>query len=377
VHAESASIPPHSLPSVARRKRMRMRTLSILLSMGIHVGLIAALGAVVWTTIAPLPGAGGSGLTGTKINLETAMASAAKSGSAPASSPRASDPGRSLVGSLEPVLAGGSDTPEPLQGLTSTSREAAPGGSGPETGPTLGASSLLGSLDAPSPGASAPASSGAASVTFGGLGAASVGSVVYVVDCSGPMVTSLPTVMSELKRSVDKLAPSQRFGVVVFRRLADDGPGAEAFAPLLVRATTNAKLLLHEWVDKIEPSGRSSPLAGLELALTLKPDAVFLLSRSIERSGGNVWESGLDATMAKLEQLNPVRTALLGTRRGVLIQTIQFLDEDPTGIMQAIGQKHGGGNGYRVVKRAQDLQAEPRASRTGSSTTIGAAAIDR
>ena len=175
------------------------------------------------------------------------------------------------------------------------------------------------------------------------------------------MVTSLPMIIAELERSVERLSFSQRFGVILFRRAADGsgGPGAESFAPVLVRATPSAKELLHNWLDAAEPSGRSSPLAGVELALSLKPDAVFLLSRSIHRSGGGVWELGLEPTMAKLEQLNPVRRALLGSGRPVLIQTIQFLDEDPTGIMQAIGTKHGGGAGYRVVKRQQDLLSPP------------------
>ena len=55
-------------------------------------------------------------------------------------------------------------------------------------------------------------------------------------------------------------------------------------------------------------------------------------------------------------------------RRPVLIQTIQFLDEDPTGIMQAVGMQHGGGTGYRVVMRQQDLRAgdAARAARPGA-----------
>jgi hypothetical protein len=373
VGADRAAIPT---PSIARRKRMRTRTLSVGLSVVIHVGLIAALAAVVWTTVAPpIPGAGGNGVTGAKINLEnSAVATTGPATPSAATTPRGSEGSRPLVGSLEPILSPGAL--EPLQGLTTASDRPASGASDGAAGSPLGASELLGPLEAPAAGppASPAIGGGAASVTFGGLGAASVGSVVYVVDCSGPMVTSLPIVMKELKRSVEKLSPTQKFGVVLFRRIGEDGSGAEAFAQILVHPSPSAKALLDQWISGIEPSGRSSPLAGLELALSLKPDAIFLLSRSIQRSGGNVWELGLDATMARLEQLNPVRSALVGGRRGVLIQTIQFLDEDPTGIMQAIGQRHGGGNGYRVVKRQQDLQTEPHASRGGP---LDAAAVDR
>jgi hypothetical protein len=194
---------------------------------------------------------------------------------------------------------------------------------------------------------------GPATVAFAGLGASSVRSVAYVVDASGPMVTSLPMVLRELERSISKLSPTQKFGVIVFRRQSDRGPAAEAFAPVLVRATPSARQMLHDWLMKIEPGGRSSPLAGLEAALAMKPDAVFLLSRSIQRSGGGVWELGMEQTLARLEKLNAIDVDT--ARRPVLIQTIQFLDEDTTGIMQAIGVRHGGGEGYRVVRRQQDL----------------------
>lgn len=193
----------------------------------------------------------------------------------------------------------------------------------------------------------------AAPVTFAGLGASSARSVVYVVDASGPMVTSMPMVTVEVFKSVLRLSPQQRFGVIVFRDFADGSrPRTESFAPVLVRATPTAKQRLGEWLKTLRPGGRSNPLAGLEHGLRLKPDAIFLLSRSIERTGGGVWEYGLAETMSRLNGLNP---AFGSGRRPVLIQTIQFLDEDPSGIMQAIGTDHGGGTGYRVVRRGQDL----------------------
>jgi hypothetical protein len=350
---------------------------SLALSVVIHAGLIVTLAAVVWTTVAPpIPGAGGGGVAGAKLSLENSAVAKGESGTRESvRSSLTSESPHPLVGSLEPVLTGSAEDSAPLKGLTSAAAGGTTGDSSGalSTGSLLGSSALLGTPDSSAPAALAP-SGGEESVTFGGLGAAHVGSVVYVVDCSGPMVTSLPIVMAELRRSVNKLTPSQRFGVVFFRRIGDDGTGAESFAPVLVHATQSVKELLDTWIGRIEPAGRSSPLAGLELALSLKPDAIFLLSRSIQRSGGNVWELGLEATMARLEELNPVRSALGGGRRGVLIQTIQSLDEDPTGIMQAIGQRHGGGNGYRVVKRQQDLQEEPRTARDGG---FGTAIIDR
>lgn len=207
---------------------------------------------------------------------------------------------------------------------------------------------------------------GGANVTFAGLGSSGARSVVYVVDASGPMVGSLREVIAEIERSVARLLPSQKFGVVVFHDPgrgaaeggADDGGALTgSFMPILIRATPDARARLSTWLASIEPKGRSNPLDGLRAGLSLKPEAVFLLSRSIERTGGGVWHLGLDATMQELDRLNP-RDERAG-HRSVAIKTIQFLDEDSTGIMQAIGRQHGGADddsGYRVIRRVTDLE---------------------
>lgn len=217
------------------------------------------------------------------------------------------------------------------------------------------------------PSAELPPSSAAppgGDVKFAGLGSSNARSVVYAVDASGPMVTTLPEIIDELVRSVSRLSPTQRFGVVVFR-LKADGTTSESFMPVLVRATPQAKKEVREWLLSLAPAGRSNPLAGLRTAMELRPDAIFLLSRGIERSGGGLWDLGLDAIMEELDRLNPAdeRTG----RRDVVIKTIQFLDEDPTGTMQRIGQVHGQGvsregrklPGYRVVKRGSELAEDP------------------
>ncbi len=201
-------------------------------------------------------------------------------------------------------------------------------------------------------------------VRFVGVGAANARSVVYVVDASGPMVSSLPMVKERLLASVDRLRPSQRFGVVAFRapRAAAGvggspgaGEGVEVFSPRLVRATTGAKTRLREWLDGIDARGRSAPLDGLRAGLELKGDAVFLLSRGIERSGGGVWGLGLEATLAELDRLNP---ADRHQQREATIKAIQFLDEDPTGIMRAIAERHSGGaaDGYTVIRSLKELE---------------------
>lgn len=294
-------------------------------------------------------------------------------------SPPASQPGTER----NAVTPGASERPEPgaapvltgLASIVSDGAEPAP------LSPTLAAARDGGPLVAGPP--------AGVDVKFAGLGASSARSVVYVVDGSGPMVSTLSEVTAEVQRSISRLGPSQRFGVVVFRKRqrvrrpepgltapatveelapepgaeGDDGsPGFEWFTPTLVRATPEAKRRVEQWLSGIKPTGRSTPLDGLRAAMGMRPDAIFLLSRSIERSGGGVWDLGLSRTMDELERLNPKDRA--SGRRPIIIKTIQFLDEDPTGIMQAIGRDHGGAgpgaaaSAYTVLRRAKDLAAK-------------------
>lgn len=208
-------------------------------------------------------------------------------------------------------------------------------------------------------------------VRFAGLAARQAKSVVYVVDASGPMVSSLPLLLAEVRRSVGALVPTQRFSVVLFRdptveppqpgpdgavavTPTTDEPRVMVFQPTLVDATPRQAGRLADWLAGVTPRGRSNPLDGLRAAIALKPQVIFLLTRSIERSGGGQWAQGKARTLEELDRLNPVDPAT-GQRR-VMIKTIQFLDNDPTGIMQGIAELHGPNNpgtevGYRLLYR--------------------------
>ncbi len=363
----------HALVSIPAARRSTARAgVPMLISAILHAGLLLVLGTVVWHTVAPAGSVGGGLIQLSFENPGDGPLAIGSTGAPVVARESAFQPPPS--GSLEAILDMSASTQTPISGLST-----------PPTGDMLpalagsvsGASGLLsGGFLSASAGAAggglavAGMTDGARAVTFGGLGASSVRSVVYVVDGSGPMVTSLPIVLHELERSISRLSPTQKFGVVIFRRQADGSPPAEAFAPVLMRATPSARLLLRDWLAAVEPSGRSNPLAGLEAALALKPDAIFLLSRSIQRSGGGVWDAGPEATLARLDQLNPVNPVT--GRRPVLIQTIQFLDEDPTGTMQAIAAAHSvpagaGATGYRVVREQGELSGEqaPRSAKAG------------
>ncbi|MDP1660368.1 MAG: hypothetical protein Q8L55_00500 [Phycisphaerales bacterium] len=201
-----------------------------------------------------------------------------------------------------------------------------------------------------------------AGIAFAGLTARGeqARTVVYAIDASGPMVSSLSDVFAEVNRSVSALLPTQRFSVVLFRDAADGQPTA-VFGTQLSEANPRNIEQLRRWLAGVTATGRSNPMDGLRAALALKPQVIFLLSRSITRTGGGVWDVGPQVILSELERLNPpLNTVQGGTPgRGTLIKTIQFQEPDSTGVMQQIAERHGArsadGPAYRVLKR-EELQ---------------------
>lgn len=195
-------------------------------------------------------------------------------------------------------------------------------------------------------------------VQFAGLGASNARDVVYVVDASGSMVAEFKFVATKLEQSLRRLDPAQLFHVIVF------GPGREGYqwarlpgldprTQTLLPATMRNVDHVARWIHEVIPSGRSNPTMALQMALELEPDAVFVLSSSI--TGLGVWEPDRDALLQQIDALNPVdpRTGM----RPVVIKTIQVLEPDPAGILEAIGRTHGsasgGEDGYNFLSREE------------------------
>ncbi len=200
----------------------------------------------------------------------------------------------------------------------------------------------------------------ARAVSFAGVKAHAARRIVYVVDASGSMVNSYAFVRARLIQSINRLSPTQRFTVV----LARTRPGATSmeFLPGLngnqyMRGIPSNKGHAVDWLREIVVGGRSSPLQGLEAALALEPqpDLVFLLSRGFKRTDSGDW-TGVEGALTELNALNP-RSARSG-RRPVVVKTLQFLDDDPTGLMEAIGDAHGDGPGSYRVLTMSDLANE-------------------
>ncbi len=207
--------------------------------------------------------------------------------------------------------------------------------------------------------AARPESAAPPSVSFAGVRSRAARTIVYVVDGSGATANSFAYLQTQLMRSIDRLSPTQRFQVVLFRSF--DGGGVE-LAPInggrLARATPEHKRGVESWLATVGARGRSNPVDGLGVALALRPDLVLLVTRSIQRTEMG-WAQGQREILARLDGLNPA-DPVTGKRPSV-IKTIQLLDEDPTGIMRAIGTIHGDGHDdYRVV--SYDELARPERS---------------
>jgi hypothetical protein len=188
--------------------------------------------------------------------------------------------------------------------------------------------------------------------SFAGVEGVRAGRIVYVIDASAAMVPTFRFLRAELARSLMRLEPRQSFQIIAYRRppggTRDEVLRLDASREFL-DASASARDRAGAWLAGIEPSGSSFPLAGLEAALALHPDLVFLLTTSIPRSGNAQWGDGTEATLAALNRLNPVdpRTG----QRPTVIKAVQFVADDPTGMLHAIAATHGDGEGsYRVVQ---------------------------
>ena len=190
----------------------------------------------------------------------------------------------------------------------------------------------------------------APSASFAGVKGDRAGRVMYVLDASGAMTTCLPFIKTELEASVSRLIDGQSFQIVMTRRRATE-KGAEIryFSDSkggYLGADTKTRVTLKDWLQDVSPKWASDPGAGIEAALKQTPDVIFVLTRSIRRSAG---DDPLDRSLlARLDKLNPKDKS--GKRR-TAIKVLQFIDDDPTGVLPEIAREHGDGpESYRVIR---------------------------
>jgi hypothetical protein len=151
---------------------------------------------------------------------------------------------------------------------------------------------------------------------------------VFVVDHSGSMNgAKLARAKSELIRSVRALDEQAEFYIIFyndqFARMPADG---------LVQATEANKNEYLGWVERIAPGGGTEPQEAMKLALSLRPDAIYLLS---------------DGLFAE-EACGVIRGANPGAR--IQIHTIAFYDNAGEPVLRRIAEENRGI--YRFVSAA-------------------------
>jgi hypothetical protein len=99
---------------------------------------------------------------------------------------------------------------------------------------------------------------------------------VYVIDCSESMIDEdrFARATMEVRRSVLALKAAQQFEVIFFNDEAMPMPGG----PRPRSADTQSKGQLLSWLRIVEPDGGTDPRAAIRQAISLRPEAVFLLS---------------------------------------------------------------------------------------------------
>lgn len=98
---------------------------------------------------------------------------------------------------------------------------------------------------------------------------------VYVVDCSGSMADDhrLVRAKAELRRALGKLQFPQRYLVIFYNDRPLPMPGG---VPESAGARSRSRTV--SWLGLIEAEGGTDPRPALQMAVSLRPDAVFLLA---------------------------------------------------------------------------------------------------
>jgi von Willebrand factor type A domain len=157
---------------------------------------------------------------------------------------------------------------------------------------------------------------------------------VYVVDCSGSMIDDdrMPRATIELRRSVFALREPQRFEVIFYNDESIPMPGG----PIPRSADLAAKNQLRSFLHLIDPDGGTDPRPAMKQALSLRPDAVFLLSDG----------AFPDGTVAEVTRLNTHK---------VPIHCVDLTGGLAGDHLKRIAEANGG----KYASRMGDLQGRP------------------
>jgi hypothetical protein len=171
---------------------------------------------------------------------------------------------------------------------------------------------------------------------------------VFVVDCSRSMDegNKWPDATRELVAALDRLTPEQFFYVIFFDGQTHPMFSTRSPEPELLPATAENRQRFDQWLETVETGYNTRPAGAMQLALQLRPDAVFLLS-------DGAFE---DQTAAILRQKNLIRKD--GRRvPQVVVHTIGFHTREAQRVLQRIADENGGR--YVFVPDPRLAQAAP------------------
>ena len=165
---------------------------------------------------------------------------------------------------------------------------------------------------------------------------------VFVVDSSNSMRNGkFDAAKEELEYAIRRLSPEQLFYVVFFDHDAEKmllPPDTEP--PTNVVPATNANInSFAKWMGTVKNELKTNPYEAVKFALSLKPDAIYILS------DGKFTDRG--QTVRFLEEENVINDPELGYRPRAVVHTIAFWQRDGEEAMQAIAKRHKGT--YRFV----------------------------
>jgi len=149
---------------------------------------------------------------------------------------------------------------------------------------------------------------------------------VFVVDMSGSMSgTRFRRAKSELQRSIAALAPTQRYFIIFFSDDAYPMPAED-----LIEANEENLLATRRWLKQAACQGGTHPLPALLDAISLGPDAIFLLSDG------------------KFDPATVTQVAAAEPARPIPIHTVGFASREGEPMLRAISEATGGS--YRYVR---------------------------
>jgi hypothetical protein len=130
--------------------------------------------------------------------------------------------------------------------------------------------------------------------------------IVFVVDGTGTMLgTKYNLLTRELVKTVGSLKPMQNFNVIIFK----DGSNYAALdKKALIPATSANKQRLSKFLEETSIGGATDVLPALELAFTLRPQLLYLLS-----DGAFNDLSSYDAVIKKVNELNAEKKTKVNT----------------------------------------------------------------